>query len=477
MPNNSTSSLLGRKSTGGEHARRGFEFQDQYFVSQIPYWLVWDGFSQATQEAVGDIEVKMYSPLYGTRIELIEVKNHYIRPAEFWNVIDRFCEVDKESPNTFQWFTLVAVDFSQELAPLRNSLRRLRFNYGFYSQDSGVAQNSMSDFRTLVKKWKKPEYYADFLYYRVSLEVGRHLAQEQGNDLFRQNLERYLPEYRNLPYEAKLDIYRELLSRFTSHRKPVRRMEIEEAIRTHIPTNYEITHRPTHLHTIFEKYSGEYTELVLDWRAFSGNGRRVYPDTVTWNSGVVEKLNEIRNFIEISRSTKHIRLTGNRRLSATLAIGSVFSATAGFCISMEYRNRTWWHTDDHAGEDDLLNLVVEHPVGQCNDLYVAIGIPCSIRPSVEGFARSQGRATEPILNIVYPNPIQCAQQGNAFVAQVKEAMGDSLTSTKATKIHLFCRIPSFVALLLGHRLNATATIQCYEFTESNTYVPSCLLRT
>jgi len=477
MSYDSSGSLLKPKSTGGEHARRGYEFQDNYFVSQIPYWIIWDGFSEATQEAMGDIEVKMYSPEHGPRIELMEVKNHDVKPAEFWKIVDHFYEVDKVSPDTFQWFSLVATGYSQELNPLQNGLRRLRSNYGFYDQDSGVAQQSFSDFLRRVRRWDKPENYADFLYYRVSLEVGHGITQESGEALFRNKLHQHLPQYRDLPYDTTSAIYNDLHLRLKTSRKPISRAEIEETIRSRAPAHVGIHAKPTRLHTVFDHYRGNHTELILDWRAFSGQGERDYPDSAAWNAGVRDKLQEVKAFILNYRSTKKIKLTGNRRLSCTVAIGRVFSATDGFSVAMEYRNNTWWHTDDHAAEDGLLDLAIEYPVGQSNSLYVAIGIPTDIRPSVEKFACSQGTATVPILNVVFPNPIQYAQQANALVAQVKEAIGNSLTRTNATKIHLFCRVPSFVALLLGHRLNATAKIQCYEFVGPDNYVPSCLLLT
>jgi CBASS immunity sensor of nucleotide second messenger signals len=40
---------------------------------------------------------------------------------------------------------------------------------------------------------------------------------------------------------------------------------------------------------------------------------------------------------------------------------------------------------------------------------------------------------------------------------------------------LFFAGPAFLALFLGHRLNATARVQCYERVESGDYVPACLL--
>lgn len=60
--------------------------------------------------------------------------------------------------------------------------------------------------------------------------------------------------------------------------------------------------------------------------------------------------------------------------------------------------------------------------------------------------------------------------------KLKELISQVLLDGKFTKIDLFFAGPSHVALFLGHRLNATAPIQCYEWVGSAKYVPTCLLR-
>ena len=188
MPDANTPSLLEPESRGGESAGRGFDFQDHFLASQIPQWLAWDGFISVLHEAIGDIEVKMYSPSYGESIEMIEAKNFRLTPVVFWSEIDRFYAADKGSPNTFRWFRLVAPDISDELSPLQNGLRRLRSPYSFYPADSGVIQNSIRDFEKLVSAANKPIEYADFLFRRVLVDIGYDIAQQHGEALFRQNL-------------------------------------------------------------------------------------------------------------------------------------------------------------------------------------------------------------------------------------------------------------------------------------------------
>ena len=74
-----------------------------------------------------------------------------------------------------------------------------------------------------------------------------------------------------------------------------------------------------------------------------------------------------------------------RRLSAALAIGSVFSAVAGFSIEMQYRDQVY-ATDAHARYDTPAYSVITLPpkkdsVG--DHLAVSIGILRDVVPEVE----------------------------------------------------------------------------------------------
>jgi SMODS-associated and fused to various effectors sensor domain len=80
-----------------------------------------------------------------------------------------------------------------------------------------------------------------------------------------------------------------------------------------------------------------------------------------------------------------------------------------------------------------------------------------------------------ILSMYSSSPIISPQHANVVVNQIKKEISKELTRTKSEKIHLFFAGPAHLALFLGHRLNATAPVQCYEWTGRNDYVPTCLL--
>lgn len=477
MTDTNSPSLLEPESRGGENAGRGFDFQDHYLVAQIPLWLAYEGFTSVMSEAIGDIEVKIYSPGSGESIELIQVKNYRLTPVEFWKEIERFYNIDQGSPGTFRWFRLVAPEFSDEILPLQNGLRRIRSPYNFYPENSGVIQNSLRDFVQMITATGRSPAYAEFLFYRTIVETTSRTMQDQGEALFRQNLGQSLPQFGHLSHQAITNTYRSLLSVVKARNIPIHRKAIEQAIRSSIPEEHHSVTSPVYLHTLHQKDEVTQKQLVIDWILFFGGTSRIYPDLESWSVGVVERLVEIKNFILTQRDVRAIRLTGSRRLSATVAIGSIFSATSGFIISMEHRGGMWWHTDDHQGSNDTIALKIDQPSGKSDELIVSIGIPQDIHEAVQKYAQANNAAHHPLLNIAFERPIETAMQANAIVEEVKKQIREALRKTEAAHIHLFCAVPSFFALLLGHRLNATATVQCYEYVGNDTYVPTCFLRT
>ncbi len=473
-----TPSLLEPQSRGGEDASKGFDFQLNFLISQIPIWLQYDGFMGLTHESIGDIEVKFYSPGYPESIEMIEVKNNRLTPHVFWEEVERFYTVDKGSHKTYRWFRIVAPEISDELNSLQNGLRRIRSPYTFYSKSDGVIQHSMDDFTQIVEKAGKPLDYADFIFQRVLIDIGYGMAQDHGEALFRQNFGAYIPEYQHVSYANVSNIYRAAKTIVAPSNTLISRKTIEETIRTQVPQDQVRPYVPVRLHTLHDFEDIERKELVGDWIKFFGGTQRSYPPTSEWDEELIVQMREIKNFILSHRKTKNLLLSGSRRLSVAIAIGSVFSATSGFTLSMKYRDGTLWRTDDHAGENDHISLDAElSGEQQADDLIVAIGIPNSIEKAVQTYTYQQGARNLPFLNIVFPRPIETSSQANAIVAQVKSAILHALSQTQASHIHLFCAVPSFLALLLGHRLNATAVIHCYEHTGSSNYVATCTLNT
>lgn len=80
------------------------------------------------------------------------------------------------------------------------------------------------------------------------------------------------------------------------------------------------------------------------------------------------------------------------------------------------------------------------------------------------------------MHIFGDKPIISPEQTNKAVQEIKKMINSFIVESGAKKIHLFFAGPAFLALFLGHRMNATADVQLYERISPNNYQQTCLLR-
>jgi len=476
-PRASSANLLDGQASGGDIAGQGFSFQENVVLARIPMWLSRDGFAGMICEALGDTEARFYRPGQGEIIELLEVKNHRVTPAEFWREIDRFQQLDQAAPGVYAWFTLVTAGLSEELHPLLNGLRRIRGAYGFYADGSAVASSSFSAFTERVQSLGRQEADARFILEKVLLDSQHSETQDHGEGLFIESLNRWLPEYQDLPYNTLKSVHRALGN--LVRQRPCQatgRAELEGLLNEPIPVRMRPEARPVFLRTpdtVDEGYSGP--ALNFDWADFFGGTERRYPLPPEWQHRVVGELEATRDWILKNRASRTVHLQGNRRLSTALSIGSIFSAVGGFVVEMEYRGEIW-RTDRHPDSaTPPYVLQQDFRPGAGDHLVVTLGIAKDLTAEVQGDLSRHGLQSAPVLNLSGTQAILSPAHANAAIRAIKSAIAAALLSTKSQHIHLYYAGPSHLALFLGHRLNATAPVQCYEWVGPGHYVPTCAL--
>jgi hypothetical protein len=475
-----TPSLLEDESRGGDTGEGGIAFQGEVVLSYIPRWLRMEGFTSMVRESIGDTEAKFFVPGRQYRKEFLEVKNHQVAPAEFWEEIDRFRKVDAGAPNEYQWFTLASAGISQSIHPLIHGLRRLRGPYDFY-EDSAVKDNSYKDYVRVVEKLGKSLDDAEFLYKKVLIDEELSLNRSHGKAMFKQSFRDNLPHYIDVSDRTLDDVYSALATFVQSRRnQTITRIELEQNIRERVPTSLQPPAQTVRIHTAIsdDEKDANRPELPLRWAPFFGGNNHAYPPPSVWNSVLLGELQETKTWILKNRTSRRISLSGNRRLSASLALGSVFSAVAGFSVEMIYRAGEIWATDDHADDDTPSYSLSSTTIasGKTGDrLVVILSIVRDIMEDVKGNLQPLGLQDMPVIHVKGEKPIVSPKQANLVVREIKDLISSSLSSVRATQIDLFFVGPAFLALLLGHRLNATAHVQCYEWIQSGRYVPTCLL--
>jgi hypothetical protein len=387
--------------------------------------------------------------------------------------------MERGTGGEFQWFTLASAGLHKDLHPLVNSLRRIRDPYDFY-EDSRIFANSYNGYRERVRGLRRTDEDADFLFRKVLIDGDLSLARDSGNALFIKSLKDNLPYHRRLSYETLEEIYTEL-STFVRGRRnqTITRKELETGLRARIPAQLQPPIFPIHLHTAISEIETDADSAALrfEWADFFASDNRNYPPTEVWNERMIGELLETKKWILERRSTRRIYLTGNRRLSASLAIGSIFSAVAGFSIEMQQRDEQIFATDAHASREtpdyDIQSQRFGNEKGE--RLIVSIGIIRDVVPEVDEYLRKQGLNDLPRLHIKGDAPIVSPEQANLVTGKIKSLISESVVQSGAKRIDLFIAAPAFLALFLGHRLNATAPVQCYERVAAGQYEPTCLL--
>lgn len=471
-----TPSLLEPESRGGDVAEGGFSFQANVVAAWIPKWLSFDGFESMIREATGDTEAKFFVPGRGNVLEFVEVKNHPLTLTEFWAEIDRFRVVDSGSPGTYGWFTLVSTGLSESLRPLINGLRRVRGGYGFYDVSHKIWTNSFGDYAKLVIAMGRSKEEAAFLFEKVLIVPDFGTAFGNGEALFRQGVADHIP-WASDSAKAVGAMYQSISALVVSRRnETIYRSELEKIIRS-ISGVDGWAGRSVTIHTAKDEQPVPQTALSFQWSCFFGGTDRCYPGAQAWNDHLMADLKAARSWIQQHRLEREIRLTGDRRLSAAMALGSVFSAVAGFHICMEARGAVW-RTDSYAsGTTDPYRIDVQPILHGHSDLVVTVGILKDIKAEVVQFLGTQGLSSCPLINIYGGNGVSSGEQADLIVRGVKAEVAEALRLTGAGRVHLFFAGPSFLALRLGHQLNATRPIQCYEWVGPGSYAPTCTLET
>ena len=476
--NRQISSLISPQATGGDIAEGGFQYQANLITARIPNWLSQDGFTEMIRESLGDVEAKFFVPGRGFRREFIQYKNHRMTPSEFWSEIEHFQKMDQEAPNSYQRFVLACTGVSDEPGPMINALRRVRDAYPFFDGAQQIQDTSYNDFVAVVEGLKKSEEMADFLFSKVHFEIDLTDAEAHPRELFREILLQNYSVFDELPSKFGGAAYSRLVELVQSRKnQPIYRQELEEAIWKNVEAEYH-PDPSIRIHTTHDDSDeGPESCLQFNWKSCFGGRERNFPPAEEWNRQVIGELQSTKEWLVSTQRPRRICLSGHRRLSASIALGSIFSAVSGFVIGMETKEGIWC-TNNHPQADtpDYLWEQDIHDDKLIDEMVVGISIKRNIANEVELYLETTD-FRGPRLYLFSDNAILSAAHANRAVEKAKQMINESAAAVDAKKIRLFIAAPAQFALFLGHRLNAMGGIQCYEYRNTNVYVPTCLIST
>ncbi|ETT74125.1 hypothetical protein C173_10006 [Paenibacillus sp. FSL R7-277] len=471
-------SLLEPQSQGGDTAESGFDFQTNMILCKIPLWLSMEGFDSLIREATADFEAKIFSPSEGIYREAVEAKNHHMAPSEFWAEIDRFMELHEGIPGTYKHFTICCNGISDEIKPLIIGLRRVRDPQSFYDADSALMINSFDDYLRRVERLGKDRKVANFLYENVLIEPLWNLNSDESTSkgILTGQLNTHMPQYQDLTGREISEIYKALLDLLKANKaRPITRRQIEETIQNATGGKIQSLKDSVVISTEIEELSKREKYLQFKWADFFGGANRSYPTPDKWNDTVMSQLRETAGWIRENRGSRCILLKGNRRLSTSVAIGSVFSAVAGFNVVMDYRGELW-STQDHPDfQTPDYSFERNYEAGTGDNLVLTVGImKDNLASEVAQFKKLQG-VSPPRLHLCSSHPITSAKQANLAVNEIKKEIVAAVLESKSKQIDFFYAGPAHLALFFGHRINSLPPIQCYEWVGANSYVATCLI--
>lgn len=477
MTQRSPVSLMTPEARGGDVAEGGFRSQDYLILARVPAWLAEDGFTALIREAHGDAEASFHVPGIGLVREFVEYKDHEVQPTNFRAEVARFAAMNAGAPGAYRRFVLSTRGLSPTLRPLHAALDRVRGALPFYADVGHITSASYQDYEAAAAKVEIDAAKARFIYEHVVLEPDAPDAERYGQAIFGEAAQQYI----SLASDARpreLDQARRSLGELLVSRKAraVTRAEIVQALEAGLAGLTEQQHGAAlRMHT--DGVAGDAAPdgaIPFRWTDFFGGATRTYPPAAEWDKRVVGELRAFRHWAIETGRPRRVALTGNRRLSASVAVGSILSAVAGFRVEMNHRGEIW-RTDAHAdgGTPDYPWREHFHPGGDASDcLAVGIGIINDVEPEAARWLDAAGLEDIPRLFLHSCAAITSDAHGNRAVSAAKEAIQAALGRSGAKTIRLFLATPAHLALFLGHRLNATAPVICHERVNSG-YVPTC----
>ncbi len=216
--------------------------------------------------------------------------------------------------------------------------------------------------------------------------------------------------------------------------------------------------------------------LHLDFTRHFENG---LPADKAWAEEFVGALNRVKGTL-VRKKRLSLRLHAFCHLSLGFLFGYIFRKTTGYKLEIEQITSgepAIWATD---AKRELNPLRVTELPGELGsrDLCVKINLMSADDRSVARYAEKSNMSYRAVLELS-PAHYPCTITGCEAVT-IASDLADKIKEAHArydtNRVHLFAAIPLGLSVLIGYNLNASGTIQCYEFDNARReYFASCAL--
>ena len=218
-------------------------------------------------------------------------------------------------------------------------------------------------------------------------------------------------------------------------------------------------------------------DLDLDWVQPFATG---CPSPDEWSDQLLPALSDLREALG-GMSRRHLHVEVQAPLSAPLALGEVFSATAKYILTFGGTNGAWSTTALRRETPVLVRRDVAASGRDPSVAIVEVSVARDIGVSVADHARNlegptPGRAVrlEPAVG-----PSGSVVHDDSWAISAAWQVGDCLRALHdegVRHIHLFVAAPAEWCVLLGHTFNAVGCITVHQFSPATSgYVRACAI--
>jgi hypothetical protein len=156
-------------------------------------------------------------------------------------------------------------------------------------------------------------------------------------------------------------------------------------------------------------------------------------------------------------------VTGSLRQATAFAVGAALRMVTNVDLAVTQRTQLW--VSNATYDSPIQPTVVEHQIGQGNDIALAVEVATELTEDVMTYLRDRQLPIDRLI-VLQPaggpkdNAIPDGATANALAIGLRNQARRS--SRGCNRVHLFLAGPMGLALLLGHRWNRVAPTTVYE---------------
>lgn len=184
-------------------------------------------------------------------------------------------------------------------------------------------------------------------------------------------------------------------------------------------------------------------------------------------SEATEILKSIKASITDPYFAKRLILHVQARLAYAFLLGWVFGKVTGFNL-LVFSGDEVWSSDGLVPTPTM--LADDYPVmgdETCDDIALVLNISRDIRAAVDGYVKTWDRQPKAVVSYrLEGSTVVSAAHALSLAHEISRKIKNLNDVWGARKIHLFCALPSALAVLIGHHLNAICPISIYFFDHS-----------